>query len=94
MANMECWLCGEPPVVPSACTVTLPRSSESVTVFARRIGVKMNHEDDGEVVCQPCFDLISKIDQISFDLDTCVLDLKKRCGKGELSHAKYPTASH
>ncbi len=83
-----CWLCGDFPQTPGpvSCAIILHYSLESVACFVAKFGFK-----DGEaagncadnVVCGICMDLLVKIDQSSYELDSHVAKLKNRVDTGE-----------
>jgi hypothetical protein len=86
MSHDACWLCGEEPRAPSKCSFALPYSAETVPIFVKKIGVKCPRDDnEGDVVCEFCLSLLKRIDQLSFEMDICIVDLRRRCEKGETS---------
>jgi hypothetical protein len=62
--------------------VVLPFRKKSVACLLNSFALKGGENcDDGSIVCDGCFGLVGKVDQVSFELDVCVKQLRAKANK-------------
>ena len=83
-----CWLCGDaisartPGVFFSE---VLPFCREPINYFVTRFELKpVDAVKDNAVVCDNCYGILGKVDQVTLELDAYVGQLKKRVATGLL----------
>jgi hypothetical protein len=88
MNSMSCWLCGDhmsPKQLERAklCSEMLPFQKKSVACLVKLCEVKDGCScGDDSMVCDGCFGLVGKIDQVSYELDVYVRQLRAKAEEG------------
>ena len=83
MSNAQvCWLCGEFPLLPTKCSNLLSYCQKSVTGFVDKLGIKSGDGGTAGIVCSVCMHMVTKIDEVFFQLESYKYSLKQRVEKG------------
>ena len=88
MAEIKCWLCGEPPLTPAlanSCSTPLAHTHDTVAFFVIKHQLKVAVEvSEEEIVCDICLGFVKRLDQTWSELEVYRAALKERIDKCKL----------